>query len=120
MEPKFGKMELFVQKPGMVKLPEKKEMLKRLEEVVGESPEFQEHLYPLLTRHAGKTVAPEGVALNLATAFRAYEQNAPTEKNGRTEDLWRQADTFIDALVSNKEAAKKAKRTWEIIRAEES
>ena len=89
----------------VITLPNREEMLARLIKVSDNS-HLQERFYPILLKVAGQERVPQGIVKMLALAIHDYTEGMPPMIANL---MYMQAPGFIDALVTDPEAAKEAK-----------
>jgi hypothetical protein len=92
--------------PKIIELAERGEMLKSLLRV-NDEPRMQHRFYPILLEDAGRKFYPEGVAMVMLLAIYDYTKDMPPFMFGSFNV---HAPKFIDALVSDQEAAAEAKK----------
>ena len=89
----------------VITLPNREEMLARLVKV-SDNLHLQERFYPILLESAGQERVPQGVVMMLALAIHDHTEGMPPMMANL---MYKQAPGFIDALVTDPEAAKEAK-----------
>src|SRR3989338_1204034 len=89
----------------VIALPNREEMLARLIKVSDNS-HLQERFYPILLKAAGQERVPQGIVMMLALAIHDYTEGMPPMMANL---MYMQAPGFIDALVTDPEAAQEAK-----------
>lgn len=92
-------------KEKVITLPNREEMLARLIKISDNSL-LQERFYPILLKSAGQERVPQGIVMMLALAIHNYTEGMPPVMANL---MYMQAPGFIDALVTDPEAAQEAK-----------
>ena len=103
--PKIIKKNEEIASEKVITLPNREEMLARLIKVSDNS-HLQDRFYPILLEAAGQERVPQGIVMMLAFAIHDYTEGMLPMM---TNVMYMQAPGFIDALVSDPEAAKEAK-----------
>lgn len=92
-------------KERLITLPNREEMLERLKKV-NDVDHTRQKFFPVLLKEAGRELLPQGVVMMLAIAIHNYTEGMPSMMSSL---MYMSAPMYIDALVSDPEAAEEAK-----------